>query len=373
MRKFSLFLIVLTLSVVFGQSTISKAQEYYYSAEKAYRAQDFRTALLYYELALKEDSRIETDDVMIKYKMGIAAFMIGDYVKAKSYLAPYKGNPNVDGLLRSIEDRTKQDEWKKWLMREVLTSATEMTVPQQTQSSGRQFNVFLFVIILFVITFLVMIFMEYRVFKAKTKIQTVVLKSPEEVKESSSAVITSPVAAEEETINLEELLPSNSKIIDIEELLNQEIDIFKELLEGEVNTKSLEEEIAKSKKSSEEVLNETENILNEIFGHVEEVNEQVTENTKESLENVVKTEKLTVESTFVESTLLEMINKLNEYQENYKIKETEFKSIEEIEKLSSELKDFDDKESLTDEDTNLIVEILKRKLSEKLEEANANT
>ncbi len=367
MRKFIFFLIVLTLSVIFAQNTISKAQEYYYSAEKAYRAQDFRTALFYYELALKEDSRIETDDVMVKYKMGISAFMTGDYNKAKSYLAPYKGNPNVDGLLKSIDTRVKQDEWRSWLSNRVPVTATEMTAPQQTESNDRQFNAIIFVVFLFVITFLVMIFMEYRVFKAKSKIQTVVLKSPEEVKESAVTQTTTPLAVEEESINFKELLPSNSKVVNIEELLNEEIDVFKELLE-ESKTKSIEEELAEAKKSSEEVLNETGNLLNEIFGETKR-EEKTVENVS-VVSSQIEKEKDLVDMSAVDSSIAEMISKLSEYVEKNRKSDSEFRSVDELEKINSELNNFDDKESISDDDSKIIVQILKNKLNEKLQEAN---
>jgi len=82
---FVIFLSHVTLLLAVSQ----KAIEYYSAAELSYKSGDYSTALKNYELALSTDPTIEGYDSQIKFKMGISAYMMGDYDKARSYLAGY--------------------------------------------------------------------------------------------------------------------------------------------------------------------------------------------------------------------------------------------------------------------------------------------
>jgi len=108
-KKFLAFLLILITIV--GFSTAQTGMEYYSAAELSYKSGDYKTALDNYEMALAADNTLEGYDPQIKFKMGISAYMIGNYDKARNYLAGYD-NDFVKNLLESISSRQAEDEWK---------------------------------------------------------------------------------------------------------------------------------------------------------------------------------------------------------------------------------------------------------------------
>jgi len=127
--------------------------------------------------------RLEGYDPQIKFKMGISAYMIGNYDKARNYLAGYD-NDFVRNLLESISSRETEDEWKRWIKQnnpttsevvsqDEVSTSTAVTVTQPSSGSS---NVAI-IIVIFSTTFVVLMIAEYRIYRVKRKVIELPLES----------------------------------------------------------------------------------------------------------------------------------------------------------------------------------------------------
>lgn len=95
----------------------ASAMEYYNSALNAYVQKDYKNALEWFETALKLDPSIESYDPLLKLRMGLCAFALKDYAKARAYLEPYESsNVVAANVLKAIREGTERsEEWMEWL------------------------------------------------------------------------------------------------------------------------------------------------------------------------------------------------------------------------------------------------------------------
>ncbi|QTA37394.1 hypothetical protein JYK00_06550 [Thermosipho ferrireducens] len=381
LRKiFILMLIAFTL-LTFGLSP--KALEFYQSGLNAYQQENYKDALYYFEQSLIEDPSIEGYDPNIKFKAGISAYMIGDYDRAKAYLSSYKDNPLISNIFKELESKEKSDEWKNWIDKYTPTTSQEAT-PTETKKSSNKLFLFL---ITFAISFAVLGFMEYRVYKAKKLLPSSETAHPMSVVEEPSLIVE-----EGQT----DLLQESTKIVNVEELLNSELDMITSLI-GESNedtkkvSKTLEDKEEKENEFEKEITEEINEVLEELTETIEENKEKVEKNQKEEEEEPItsekteeklsekadlKDEKETIEKELIEKlkTYIE-VNKATEKEISDKKEQEEMEiSIEEAEALESEtsetteediLKTLDEKspEEITEDDIKTISHIIKERLS----------
>lgn len=134
--------------ILFSIFCFSNAMEYYNSALNAYAQGDYKRALEWFEAALKMDPKIESYDPMVKLRMGMCAFMLKDYAKAKTYLEPYESqNALAASVLKAIREGSESnEEWLEW-----LKSRIPATLPVQTSTKRK--TPILLVLGVFIISF----------------------------------------------------------------------------------------------------------------------------------------------------------------------------------------------------------------------------
>lgn len=361
MRYVTLIIVVLTCVSLFSIS--QKAIEYYSAAELSYKSGDYATALRNYELALTTDPTIEGYDSYIKFKMGISAYMVGNYDKARSYLSGYNTS-FVRELLSSIDKRQAQDEWKRWILKNKPIISEVSTKTTSSIPNKKIVNVIM-PIAIFLIIFASLMFAEIRILKIKKQVVELPLnperdRALEKVEQEMKIVegTKKEVKVEDEIISL---IPENAKIVDFEKLINSEIDIFKDLLERTVNM----EEVLMQGESSQGEVQETQETQ-----ETQEKQEEVTDGRKSLIEDILQESKEIIEnleieqpeeshlSLHVELSEIEskFISKLRAYSSNLPA-EKEL-GIEELEKIQQDFAYFDDLEKITDEDSKLLVKKL---------------
>jgi len=341
-----------------------RAIEYYSAAELSYKSGDYSAALKNYELALSTDPTIEGYDSQIKFKMGISAYMIGDYDKARSYLAGYN-NEFVRALLDSISQRKAQDEWKKWISTYKPTTVEEATqVVSQMQKESK--TNFLPVVLIFMLTFAVLLVAEFRIYKAR-KMVIELPKTPGEATLSPSVVgqnvSESLVEPSANLVSEEfELIPKEARIVDFEQLLQSEIDVFKDIFEQipqKEETGQKPEEVKGAEELEKEHLAEApekeverEKLVEEILGETKELIEDLgKEIVTQPQEKMSQVEQIEMES--IEAGLL---SKLRVQRDNW-VEESQ-SSAEFYEKMQKEFSEFDTLEKITEEETKILVEKL---------------
>ncbi|MDI6863074.1 MAG: tetratricopeptide repeat protein [Pseudothermotoga sp.] len=153
--RYAVVLLVLVSILAF-----SNALEYYKSALNAYTQGDYGRALEWFETALKLEPRIESYDPLVKLRMGVCAYMIRDYTKARAYLEPYESsNAVAASILKAIREGSKaNEEWLEWLRARIPPPTT--TQPQATKKSTSLFLVIGVFIISFAATFLLLRLMK---------------------------------------------------------------------------------------------------------------------------------------------------------------------------------------------------------------------
>jgi len=366
--------LLLILSVhSFGMS--QKAIEYYSAGELSYKSGDYGTALRNYELSISMDPAIEGYDSQLKFKMGISAYMIGEYDKARSYLSGYN-NDLVDALLNSISQRKQQDEWKKWISQYKPTeipSGTEIPVETKKKSTSS----FLIIPLVFIITFSFLFFAEFRVYKLRKRVIELPAKPSEETAQSVN--IVSNVKEEAITVSEElpeewNLIPKDAKIVDFEQLLNSEIDVFKDIFEqlsvgtetDSVEKSQVEEgiqnnisesgiEIPAEGKNEELIENEMEKLVEDILGETKELIADLSEES-EDIKKEEGSENEVISQVELESMESEMISKLRLVREEW----TDADKIEAslYEELQKDFSEFDTIEKITEKETKILVEKL---------------
>ncbi|MFN4223555.1 MAG: tetratricopeptide repeat protein [Fervidobacterium nodosum] len=358
-QKFLVILLILSFcSLSFPISQI--AIEYYSAGELSYKSGDYVSALRNYEMAISNDPTIEGYDPYIKFKMGISAYMIGNYDKAKSYLSGYNSN-FVEELLQSINKRQAQDEWKRWILKnrplssEVSTTVTNYNLPQG-QSSAKTY---LIVIIVFITIFSILIFTELRILKLKRAIIELPKPVPGENLSNGSKGIEMPIEKTKEETKEDEvlkLIPEDAKIIDFEKLINSEIDIFKDLLEENVTNKGNKVE------PEERVETEEEKTAVELIFEEQENLEDMLQESKDIINELVEEHETKIESNPINFTNelsvieTELIEKLHKYSETNPSESN--LSVEIFEELQRDFSYFDDIDKITQEVTEVLVEKL---------------
>ncbi|MGQ9856782.1 MAG: tetratricopeptide repeat protein [Fervidobacterium sp.] len=364
LRFTSIFVVLFVImSVVFGIS--NQAIEYYSAAELSYKAGDYATALRNYELALSVDSTIEGYDSQLKFKMGISAYMIGDYDKAKSYLSGYH-NDFVNALLESIAQRKAQDEWKKWIAKNRPTTSEVSEVPAQVPETQTKNNYFLITFLIFVITFSVLIFAELRIYRLRKVVELPVRPESQPVEQP---IVVEAGEMEEAVISEElQLLPKDAKVIDFESLMNSEIDVFKDILE-QIQSQNVSS--TGSEKGREpmiydeqaeldkdvETTDEREKLIHEILDESRELVESIEKEEsvkEESVDDILNKEKrISEEHVDLESQEMLLLERLKEISE--KLEEQKNLTVEEFESIQKDFEEFDEIEKITEDETKIFV------------------
>lgn len=363
MRYLSLILIFLTYVITFPIS--QRAIEYYSAAELSYKSGDYGTALRNYELALTTDPTIEGYDSYIKFKMGISAYMIGNYDKARSYLSGYNTS-FVKELLASIDKRQSQDEWKRWISKNKLVVSEVSTQTFSKVTKVKSTNLIL-PIVIFLVIFLSLIVAEIRILRLRKQVLELPLRPEKEklsevreeiiqVKEKS----TKEAPVEDEIM---QLIPENAKIVDFEKLINSEIDIFKDLLDGTGGVEDIlfqekeykGQETQKDVSIAEETSKERKNIIENILEESKELIQSLKIEESEQSSPVHMIELSELESKFIEK--LKDYSKILSSQNEIEAPRNEI-DIEDLEKLQQDFTYFDSLEKITEEDTKLLVKKL---------------
>ncbi|MBP9518269.1 MAG: tetratricopeptide repeat protein [Fervidobacterium sp.] len=402
-RKFLAFFLVLI--TVIGFSTAQTGMEYYSAAELSYKSGDYKTALDNYEMALAADNTLEGYDPQIKFKMGISAYMIGNYDKARNYLAGYD-NDFVRNLLESISSRETEDEWKRWIKQnnpttsevvsqDEVSTSTAVTVTQPSSGSS---NVAI-IIVIFSTTFVVLMIAEYRIYRVKRKVIELPLESRQRASaqkiESEIASTNTPNTAEvsgeasqssdaaekssiDKTPSELDLIPNGAKIIDFEELINSEIDVFKDIFEQLDTIDNKKEEMpsvesAKNTDNSDVLQNmefdaeppieeiDREALINEVLDESKNLIDEIEKISNESGETK-QSEVTPVELESIEAELIGKVKKIVDTISENKDKETESESeeqpVEDYEKLQKPFEEFDELEKISEEDANILMKKL---------------
>ncbi len=400
-RKFLAFFLVLI--TVIGFSTAQNGMEYYSAAELSYKSGDYKTALDNYEMALAADNTLEGYDPQIKFKMGISAYMIGNYDKARNYLAGYD-NDFVRNLLESISSRETEDEWKRWIKQnnpttsevvsqDEVSTSTAVTVTQPSSGSS---NVAI-IIVIFSTTFVVLMIAEYRIYRVKRKVIELPLESRQRASaqkiESEIASTNTPNTAEvsgeasqssdaaekssiDKTPSELDLIPNGAKIIDFEELINSEIDVFKDIFEQLDTIDNKKEEMpsvesAKNTDNSDVLQNiefdaeppieeiDREALINEVLDESKNLIDEIEKISNESGETK-QSEVTPVELEGIEAELIGKVKKIVDTISENKDKETESEEqpVEDYEKLQKPFEEFDKLEKISEEDANILMKKL---------------
>lgn len=359
--------------VVFGFSLSQKSAEYYTAAELSYKSGDYATALRNYELAVSYDKSLESYDPMLKFKMGICAYMVGDYVKAKGYLSGYQTD-FVRELISSIEKRQAQDEWKKWILRNrpltpVATELVELPLTNQTNQNSLLIRRIMILLVVFGTTFVALLFAEYRILALRRKL--IELPPPtkatdkhtvefEEVQKQAAVATGLSNGVEEEQLSL---IPENAKLVNFEELIKSDIEIFEELLREIENEKLMVRE--------EGTTDEIERVRDryEILEEVEKGKKEIEEISSILDELGVATEKDSEpERAFVESVDAienKLVESLRKFQETLSLREpTGELTLQEFELLQKPFHEYDTFEQITDQETRILVKKLLKEVEE---------
>ncbi len=299
MRRLSVFVFILfvLITILYGQNS---GMDYYLAGIRAYQVQDCKNAVNWLEEALAKDPDIEVYDPEIKLKIGVCAYRIGDYDKAKAYLSLFPNNALAKNLLELIKEGKHEEEWEKWLMVEKPTpqpvaTTTQEASPVKESKFPSQFSYYLLVIGMFFVIFAVLTFLEWKfglitsfILKALGGSVTVTPETyqPKEVAEEIEA---KPEASVEEK-ELE---------FDLEEIMNARLDVIDRLIYGdegfieEEEVKEITEEKEEAPETTEEMVeapeeesgeSEKEEVMAEIAEAVQEKKETLTDSDEDEVE-----------------------------------------------------------------------------------------
>lgn len=360
------YLVLLAHSVGFPFQ--SRGAEYYSAAELSYRSGDYGRALMYYELAIIYDKTIESDDPNIKLKMGICAYMIGDYDKAQTYLSGYD-TEFAKSLLESVRVRKKQqDDWKRWIS-SARSMMPEQGKPQRTPSV-LQLRTILILVLLFVSTFAALFFAEVRIYKLRRRVielpapnlarapaegpPQVVLGGPSEVQQTEQLI------SEEFT-----LLPKDAKLVDFDQLLQSELDVFKDILEPS-ETEQFETPKTERESLIDEVLGETRELIKDLSEMASEAERFVQESASEAKAE----EKFEIQQAEnLDKIEMELLEKLGAFVQSYETRRSgeSTESLEIFTLMQKPFHEFDTLESISVDEARILSKKLVAAVSEKLQ------
>ncbi|MFN4190059.1 MAG: hypothetical protein ACK4E2_03570 [Pseudothermotoga sp.] len=228
------------LAMIILATFVFALNEYYTSALNAYTSGNYEQALRWFEDAVRIEPSLESYDSLLKLKMGICAFAIGDLQRARTYLEQYKdSNPIAAQILTLIKQGAQPtEEWMTWIRSRI--PQTTLASPETPQKSGASL---LLIVGVFVVSFSVSFLGLYFLRKGKEKKARV--KRVEE-----------PV---EQKVDVEAQLESN--INEVEELVQQiststqipVVDSDEKFKEIEAQLDSIVQEILSKEKPKEEI------------------------------------------------------------------------------------------------------------------------
>ena len=238
-------------------SLVSVANDLYSNALSAYLEGDYRRALELFENALREDPTIEERDSLVKLKMGICAYAIGDYEKARAYLSNFPDNVVAQEILKRLS--VPEEVWKKYI--ETEKAGSESKKVEATKSIP-----FWLPMVVSAATFLSVFFLQRFLMKR--------LAMRSEKKSSVAKEI--PGVVEELPEGTVEEIPEEKP----SEAFAEKLDFLEELL-GKVQKSNREEyvDVDEVKNRAREILENSEEIPDDLTA--EEVNLDVEEVIKE--------------------------------------------------------------------------------------------
>lgn len=382
--RFVTFKFISTLSLLLVVSALgmfqSRGAEYYSAAELSYRSGDYGRALMYYELAIIYDKTIESDDPNIKLKMGVSAYMIGDYDKALTYLSGYD-TEFAKSLVESLKAKKQQQEdWKRWL------SSSRVMRPEQGQGNQTkapfQLRTLLLLVLVFTATFAALFYAELRVYKLRRRVIQLpsVGERPTETEVPTQPVVQREAKEKEAKEKIEgpvaeefTLLPQDAKLIDFEQLLNSEVDIFKDIFEPLAAEGKGEKSPTERESLIEEVMNETRDLLAEVMQVTDEATKLIEETSAKAKEEKVFEVPQSDNIDKLERQLLEKLGTIVQTMQA-KLGATSSESIEEFTLMQKPFQDFDLVENITTNETKILSKKLVAALKERMggEEGNSS-
>ncbi|MFN3284491.1 MAG: hypothetical protein ACK40Q_09700, partial [Pseudothermotoga sp.] len=231
---------IFVLAMITLATFVFALNEYYTSALNAYISGNYGQALKWFEDAVRVEPSLESYDSLLKLKMGICAFAIGDLQRARTYLEQYKdSNPIATQILTLIKQGAQPtEEWMTWIRSRI--PQTTPAAPEMPQKGGASL---LLIAGVFVVSFSVSFLGLYFLRKGREKKAQV--KGVEEPIEQKVDVETQL----ESNINeVEELVQQISASTQIPVLESDEK--FKEI---EAQLDSIVQEILSKEKPKEEI------------------------------------------------------------------------------------------------------------------------
>ncbi|HCZ05618.1 MAG: hypothetical protein PWP37_790 [Thermotogota bacterium] len=352
-RGLFLFILILCLSVMLlGNSKSEAAYRTYQEALNAYNAGEFERAIKLFEYVLQTYPKIESEVPEIKLYLGVSAFYVREYGKAKAYLQLFPESPLAQELLKKINEIEKvetsgQIDWGGY--REVQPSATNPQQSLQTEeatasSSNRILLVVMISSFVAIGGFLALtfIFIKLGLMNVGTVKKELSVAPDKEKLEETTYEGPDLHELKDQTAEAEEI-----EEIEVERLIQEELEDVRTLLEGITETEETAEaetEIAQDQESTNE----------------SEEEEEIT------------VEELSYESqSDVFSTALEILEKrLSELEESPSSANDGFKPIDEIEAerpFPELLEELEEKEELEEEDIEILIKAAAKRTKERLD------
>ncbi|HPC80035.1 MAG TPA: hypothetical protein PK258_07220, partial [Fervidobacterium sp.] len=194
-----------------------------------------------------------------------------------------------------------------------------------------------------------------------------------EASQSSDAAEKSSI---DKTLSELDLIPNGAKIIDFEELINSEIDVFKDIFEQLDTIDNKKEEMpsvesAKNTNNSDVLQNmefdaeppieeiDREALINEVLDESKNLIDEIEKISNESGETK-QSEVTPVELEGIEAELIGKVKKIVDTISENKDKETESEEqpVEDYEKLQKPFEEFDKLEKISEEDANILMKKL---------------
>ncbi len=372
MRKLVVIIYLLLFTVVF--SVTPKAYSYYTAAMSAMQMKDCGAALQWFEKALLEDPTIEDVDPYIKLWMGVCAYEIKNYAKARDFLKLFPDNEIAKSILSRMKKglSPEEKEWeeiKELISQEKLSlesftiGSTPPTSTATNTSAGEGKSSFLVFTGLFIVIFSALMILELKFgliagMMAKIPRIRIVVGNAEVVREVVHGTTEKPEAEQEEEVEEKEVE------VDIEELFNAPLDTVDKLIYGEdfapeIQEEKVKEEIQKeTEEKAEEGKSEME-VVTQKLGNVGSLDEEEESEFLEEPSDRESEEDLVTEEEYPQEEVKEQSEEIKEEsEEEPKEEEIEEKSAEKV----------THSENLTDEDVDEVEKRAREILAEGEEE-----
>ncbi len=372
MRKLVVIIYLLLFTVVF--SVTPKAYSYYTAAMSAMQMKDCGAALQWFEKALLEDPTIEDVDPYIKLWMGVCAYEIKNYAKARDFLKLFPDNEIAKSILSRMKKglSPEEKEWeeiKELISQEKLSlesftiGSTPPTSTATNTSAGEGKSSFLVFTGLFIVIFSALMILELKFgliagMMAKIPRIRIVVGNAEVVREVVHGTTEKPETEQEEEVEEKEVE------VDIEELFNAPLDTVDKLIYGEDFAPEIQEEKVKeeSQKEMEEKAEKGKSEMEVVTQKLGNVGSSDEEEEMEFFEE--STDKESEEVTEEENPWKEIEGQSEEIK-----KEPEEEPKEKVEKIEEKsAKRASHSENLTDEDVDEVEKRAREILAEGEEE-----